>query len=334
MASDNKNGGMTAPISSSTGHSPLGDILSVNRAPADDLSPWIARLYVTNVNLSPGQTLECSQFADTPVLRLLFAGRWSAETRDGHEEHEDCALFFGPQTRPMPVSVSGSFSVLTLALKPGAVANLVGPKSSDTLDRILRYDDLYDVDWATSKQMLEWFGLDGPPARWMAIAEKLFRQLIEFTGAKVPDPIVAAFDKAAFTDPNMSLAQFAEDNQIERRTLERLIKRHFGLTPKNVLRRARVLDFAAYVRGVADYAEAEEMALRYYDQSHLIREFSSFFGMTPKQFSTKPAPLLTVSLEARQSRRLEVLGKLGPEDERPWRINSNGPDGAVSSENM
>ncbi|MEP5936909.1 MAG: AraC family transcriptional regulator [Erythrobacter sp.] len=318
MASDNKNAGEPAQIRSTTGRSALGEPLSVNRAPAPDLSPWIARVYATEVNLEPDFELACSQFADTPVLRVLFRGKWTAETRDGHEVHENCALFFGPQTKPMPVSVTGSFAVLTLALKPGSVESLIGPKSVETLDRIIRYDDLYDVEWANSEQLIKWFDPAAPPDRWLSVAEKLFRQLLEFTKGAEPSPIIAAFDRAAFADPNLSIGDFIQENEIERRTFERLVKKHFGLTPKQVLRRARALDMAANLRGVADNEEAEQLALRYYDQSHLIREFSAYFGMTPKQFAQSSQPLLTISLEARQARRLEVLGRIEPEEGRPW----------------
>lgn len=71
------------------------------------------------------------------------------------------------------------------------------------------------------------------------MAEKLLVQLIERAGAKTPDPIIEAFDKAAFADPNLNLADFASDHAVERRRLERLVKKAYGQTPKQVLRRAR-----------------------------------------------------------------------------------------------
>lgn len=318
MASDRGDGAQSAPLQSITGVSALGEPLSINRAPAKDLSPWIARVYATVVNQEPDQSVECRLLADTPVLRVLFSGKWTAQTRDGHQEFERCALFFGPQTKCMPITVTGSFAAVTVALTPGAVPGFNGPEAADTLDRILRYDGIYSEDWTSSDLLIEWFNPDGPPERWLSVAEKLFRQLLEYTNGRQPDPIVAAFDKAAFLDPNMAIGDFAQEHAIERRTFERLIKKQFGMTPKQVLRRARALDIAANLRGVADSAEAEELALRYYDQSHLIREFSAFFGMTPKQFARTPQPLLTISLEARQARRLEVLGRIDPNQGRPW----------------
>lgn len=302
------------------GHTAAGEPLSLNRAPCDEISPWVARIYATQVEADPDNVIECGLCADTPILRVLFAGEWTAQTRYGTGRYEKAALFFGPHTHRMPITVKGSFATVGVALKPGAVSALKGPVVADTLDRIIHYDEIYgDRDWGTGAQLIEWYDPNGPPERWLRVAEILVGQLIERAGGRQPDPIVAAFDKAAFADPNMNVGDFASEHAIERRRLERLIKKAYGQTPKQVLRRARALDIAANLRGVADDAEAEELALRYYDQSHMIREFTAFFGMTPKQFVRKPQPLMTLALEARQARRLEALGRHDPTQSYPWR---------------
>lgn len=320
MARENNRPVVSSELRSALGHTRAGEPLSRNRAPAEDLSPWIARIYATDVEAEPDNVIECGLVSDTPVLRVLFRGEWTAETRDGVGRYGPSALFFGPQTRRMPVAVKGSFATLGVALKPGVVTALQGPKAEETLDRIILYDHIYgDREWGTSEQLIEWFDPAGPPERWLKVAEKLLRQLIEVMGGEKPDAIVEAFDKAAFANPNLSLADFAREHDIERRRLQRIIKKAYGQPAKQVLRRARALDIAAELRGVADNAEAEDMALRYYDQSHLNRDFTAFFGMTPKQFARTPQPLMTLTLEARQARRLEVLGRLSPGEDLPWR---------------
>jgi AraC-like DNA-binding protein len=72
------------------------------------------------------------------------------------------------------------------------------------------------------------------------------------------------------------------------------------------------------LRGVADQAEAEALQLRYYDQSHLIREFTQLFGMSPRQFVATPQPILTLALESRQAARLEMIERVAPGGLRPW----------------
>lgn len=305
-------------LRSALGHTRAGEPLSNNRAPADDLAPWVARVYATKVGMNPGGKMVCGLISDTPVMRVLFSGQWLAGTRDGIGRYGPSALLFGAQSKRMPVSVSGSFATVGVALKPGAMLQLKGPKVEDTIDRIILYDHIYgDKEWGRSEQMLEWFDPAGPPERWLKIAEILMRQLVERTGAKPPEAVIAAFDRAVFADPNLNLAVFAEEHAIERRRLERQIKRAYGQTATQVLRRARALDIASHLLGVADDSEAEEAALRFFDQSHMIREFRHFFGTTPRQFARTPQPFMTLTLEARQSRRLEVLGRAQPN--YPWR---------------
>jgi AraC-like DNA-binding protein len=303
---------------SALGRTRNGEPLSNNRAPADDLAPWVARIYATQVEMDSGRTMHCGLISDTPVMRVLFSGEWTARTRDGFGRYGPSALLFGAQTQRMAVTVSGSFATIGVALKPGAMPALLGPRVEDTLDRIILYDHIYGHErWGNSLQMLEWFDPAAPVERWHKVAETLMRQLVERTGAKPPDPVIAAFDKAAFADPNLHLADFAEEHAIERRSLERQIKRAYGQSATQVLRRARALDIASHLLGVAHDSEAEEAALRFFDQSHMIREFRHFFGTTPRQFARTPQPFMTLTLEARQSRRLEVLGRALPN--YPWR---------------
>lgn len=320
MADDDNRFGDQTAMRSRFGMTKAGEPLSLNRAPCEELAPWVARIFVVDVEAPDDHLIDCGLCADTPILRMLFRGRWTAQTRYGVGRYENAAVFFGPQTQLMPVKIHGSFATLGVALKPGAVAALKGPAVGDTLDRVIYYDDIFGHEaWGTSQQMIEWFDPNGEPERWLQVAEKLLLQLVERVGGKKPSPIIEAFDKATFADPNLNLADFAEEQAVERRRLERLVKKAYGQTPKQVLRRARALDIASNLIGVADAAEAEEIALRYYDQSHLIREFSNFFNTTPKRFAKNVHPLLAIALEARQARRMEVLGRVDPGEALPWR---------------
>ncbi len=118
--------------------------------------------------------------------------------------------------------------------------------------------------------------------------------------------------------PTANIGEFARGIGVEQRRLERIVKRDFGLPPKQVLRRARVLDMASHLRGVADGEEADELELRFYDQSHMIHDFVEYFGMTPGQFVEIPQPILTLALESRQARRLEAIARLKPGAPKPW----------------
>jgi len=298
------------------GFSRDGQPLSYNRAPAPDLAPWVARLYFTSVRIPDDYRISCSLFNDTPFIRIQIAGEWTAETADGPRASGRSALFFGPHSRRMPVSVTGRFVSVGISMRPGACNALGGPRVADFVDRLADFADLGFYN----PEALESMDGDGDPELIFDFIEASMRRHIASVGWRHPDPLTARFEALAFANPTAGIADFARECGVDQRRLERLIRRDFGMAPKKVLRRARALDMASHLRGVADADEADELALRYYDQSHLIHEFIDLFGMSPRQFVETPQPILTLALESRQARRLEAIARLAPGAKRPWEL--------------
>jgi len=307
--------GIDPALEPRSGVSRDGQPLSYSRPPAEDLSPWIAWLYVSSVKMPDDYEVNCHLLSDTAAIRIQLEGDWSAEHVDGPIEGDAKAFYFGPQTHAMPVHVRGSFTSVGLALMPGAGYTITRRKASEFADRIVKVEDV----GLPEKMVVSALGNSETPEGWLSALEASARAFL--CGAQAPKPpeISARFEKLSLTDPTSSISSFAEEEGISMRQLERICERDFGMTPKKVMRRARALDMAAHLRGVADRSEEDEAMLRYYDQSHMVREFTELFGLTPRQFRETPQPLMTLALESRQSRRLTVLDRIGPNKARPWR---------------
>lgn len=300
-----------APMS---GTSRGGMPLSVNRPPADDLRPWVARLVAAKIDASATSVLRCGMCSDIPYERIVLRADWTAQSRDGTHHYRDEALLFGSHSRFMPLTCTGPVLSIGVALRPGTLRLLTDHSMEEMVDRIVRGDALGLIEHDSAVE----YPIEATPEQWLERIEQRLRQRIATLAPPPPDPISTAFELACFADPNLPLTVFSEQQGISLRKLERVVKRDFGLTPKQVLRRARALDLAAQLCGVADDEEAEELLLRFFDQSHLIREFAAFFGVTPSVFRASPRPLLTITLETRQARRLEELARLVPGQQRPW----------------
>lgn len=291
-----------------------GQPLSYSRAPAADLERWVGRFYVTIVDAPPQHRLDCGLLSDFACIRLQLRGHWQATTADGIKSADNAAMLFGPHSQRMQISVTGSFISVGAFLRPGVCHALNGPSLADMTDRLATFTELR----LPEQRWLDLCHPDDSPEDWVKAMEHEMRSLIAERAVREPDPISARFEAAAFTDPTASITRLAEEIGVEQRRLERIVRRDFGMAPKQVLRRARALDMASHLRGVADKAEAEAIALRYYDQSHLIREFTALFGMSPRQFVERPQPLMTLGLETRQTRRLETIRRLAPGEIKPW----------------
>lgn len=291
-----------------------GERLSINRQPRESLRPWVAYVYGMEINSPVDFQIACSLFSDCAVLRVVLHGDWHAAPANGSALMKPGIYLYGPQSKRMPVTANGPGASIGLALRPGVFRVLNGPETADTVDCIFSYAEL-GMD---EQSLMARFDPEGTVAEWMNALEDCVEELIDEAGTPEPSATAAGFYHLSLEDPTMTVVQCAKQLGVEKRTLERLVKRDFGLTPKKVLRRARALDMAAHLRGVADFQEAQELALRYFDQAHLGRDFTDMFGMTPLQFVRTPQPLLTVTLESRQARRLEELDRLPPGAKRPW----------------
>lgn len=247
--------------------------------------------------------MQCALLNDTPYIRVLTDGDWDARTASGKVSVGRDGYIFGPQTMRMPVAVTGPVFAAGLGIRPAAWAGLSGTAAGQLLNDILPLTAL-GLDPAPFHQAI---ANAADRALWLDRLEQAFRDLLDRLGRPDPDPVCEAFDRASLIDPDFAVADFAEQHGIGQHRLARSVKRGFGLTPKGVLRRCRALDLAAQLLGVGDPAEAEDLILRYFDQSHIIREFRHFFGMTPRQFRIADQPILRLSLESRQARRREAM---------------------------
>lgn len=291
--------------------------LKATRAPHAAIRDWVYWLGVSQLDLPDDHVLEGGMLTDHACIRIITGGKWTAETADGpmilDPGEEGMALFFGPQSRYMKLSVDGSFRVLTLHMRAGAMTGLGGFDQAEARDRIYDHDELVGHGKLASR-----FDPAASDEEWMDAMEFELHRFVERNAMRFPDALTIAFERASLSHPEMSIKDFAEEQGVSSRTLERTVLRDYGLSPKKVLRRARALDMAAALLGVVDPDEEQELQLRYFDQSHLIKEMRHFFGMTPGELSNNPHPLLRNNLEIRQSRRLEAMGRWSTDEPLPW----------------
>ena len=312
-----KNG---AQITSQTGATRGGEPLALSRAPAKDLLPWGYWWSIAEGQLPEGMRIDCGRVVDHPCMTIIYHDAWTANTADGEQVwkpgKKGRALYFGPQTKSMPLSISGKYTAITLHFNAGA-ANLLGfPDNTEMLNRIIDIDEYFGRDVPLGS-IVPW---EEDYEAWLAAIEnKFLRPLVEAAGFKQPHPIAIDFEQQCLANPDMTVEDFAAGHDVSKRTIERIIKHTFGVTPKQALRRARVLDMAAALLDVARHEDKPEIELRYFDQSHRVKEVRSFFNMSPTQLKNGLHPFIRLSLEVRQRRRLDALNRLKPDEIGQWR---------------
>jgi len=158
-------------------------------------------------------------------------------------------------------------------------ARLFGPRAETTRQAIMRDADAGGFDAG---------GFDADEARMTGWAEALLRSVLPER-----DPLAeqaATLVSRITDDPGLRrVDQLSAESGMTARTLQRLFADYVGVSPKWVMRRARLHEAAER----ADSGEPVDWAclasdLGYADQAHLTRDFTVTIGVPPSRYAAAP----------------------------------------------
>jgi AraC-like DNA-binding protein len=271
-------------------------IASRNYTPSDDLLPYVRRIYVFEADLSEDFGLEDRLLAEDATIRVLINGDWEAEVAPDEWRTIGKVMLFGGNSKQLRVRATGHFRLLNFAVRPCAWRALFkqpAPNHADTMVPLREmWDDLVEDLAATVKKVI-------PDETIVAAFETAVREQCKRIGRNKIDAKMALFEDVARTNNSLKMEEAAAQVGLSVRQLERRCLTAYGISPKAVLRRSRFLDMAEGMRGLSTSAEAARAMSRYFDQSHLNREFWRFCGMTPGKFAKATTPLFNAELKQR-----------------------------------
>ena len=90
----------------------------------------------------------------------------------------------------------------------------------------------------------------------------------------------------------LQVDEFARRCGLSKRTLERLCAKHFGFSPRLLLRRQRLMRTLGAFMLTPQASWSQVIDRHYHDQSHFVHEFHAFMGCTPSDYASTPHPVL------------------------------------------
>jgi AraC-like DNA-binding protein len=270
-----------------------------------------------------------------PFVDFYWILRWDLRGRGAHEQtilpHPSVNLAFEPSgagiygvdRRLFTRSLSGSGLVLGVRFRAGCfrpfwrapiseltnrvvpAVRIFGPEAEETRRAIMRAGAACDgVDGSS--------GVDGAGgvAGSFADADTVMTEHAEALLRSVRPERDAAAEQAAELvaritgDPALRrVDQLAAASGMSARSLQRLFADYVGVSPKWVMRRARLHEAAERADGgeLVDWAELAA-DLGYADQAHLTRDFTATIGIPPTHYAAAPGPV----------GRADPLGRAGP----------------------
>jgi AraC-like DNA-binding protein len=230
-----------------------------------------------------------------PFLDYFWIVRWNLRGQPPHEQdilpHPNVNLaleaagagIYGVDQSIFTRRLTGDGQALGIRFRPGGFHPFYRKPVATLNDRVVPARDVFGdpADEACAAAMSA--GADDDAM--IAAAERLLRG----TGAE-PDPVaeqVAGIVERITADAGLRrVAVLAEVFGLPERRLQRLFAEYVGVSPKWVMRRARLLEAARR----ADAGDAVDWALLaldlgYADQAHLTRDFTATLGVSPARYA-------------------------------------------------
>jgi AraC-like DNA-binding protein len=280
-------------------HATAGSAVRVRFAlPDAALRPFVTTYYCTDVALGEeGAWLEDCLHPEWANLRFLRD--CESFSAIGTEPMRQCPEFVvtGPTSRPAHFRISSGRS-WGIGLLPLGWASLMRVRASDYADRLV--DGRADPAFVPLAEALRTCS-GGYPAELALIELHMARV---FTEQLEADPAISAINDALIDSELETVADLAGRVGMNLRSLERLCKRAFGFPPKLLLRRQRFLRSLARFLLDPSLKWLSALDYQYHDQSHFVRDFKRFMGMSPSAYAKLDKPFLIAAARA----RMEIAG--------------------------
>lgn len=279
------------------GAEPQANASVTYRSPAPGLREAIASYYF--VNVTGAGAVEDQLFPEWANFRWSLTGDWQARFPGAAMEPVPEAGVTGALERA--IYVRGSAGLLVgVGLMPQGWPQLTSVSAEGFANRLRPMSDAIGPAADTLHERLRAVAHAGEAALCAALDETFTALLHE-----APDAELIRAAHAALQDITVrSVSAWAQALGLSPRQLERFSLKVFGVSPKGLLRRQRVLRTLAAMIETPGGAWTQFLDDQYVDQAHFIREFRHYMGVTPNAYLKRPSAFMADAWR----RRKESLG--------------------------
>lgn len=267
--------------------------------PDPDLADMVSSFYFARINMPKFDEYER---ADRPQFRFVTNADGEYVFEDGHRSTVCRANIIGPTSARVRAISHCPAQLFGFGMLPAGWAALMGDDADKLTDRAVDAADLFGPWIDEVAAALE---------KAASVEERLvignnFAREVLTRNEQPPMWFIRTVDGWLTASPSPQVPELVEATGMSIRSVERMTKHYYGLSPRMLARKYRAVRAAsALARG--EKLDAAELGDAFYDQSHLIREIKRFAGATPGQLG-KPSQYT----EATTKGRKELAGKVSP----------------------
>lgn len=255
---------------------PAGVYASV--VPAAALRPFVERIHFGREWVDPARPIAERVLPDGGVHLIFNLG----DPPSVPGTPGAASVVVGARCEPSIIHMAGRVEHVTVTLRPGGIAALLGIPASELAAQDVPLGALWGPFAAEALERLA----PTPPTLERAAAMEAV--LLDLLAARAPRPDPTAAEAVRTIERargRIRVRALAAALGIGERRLEQIFRRDVGLSPKAACRIAR---FRATVAQLQREPERAWTDLAYdggfYDQSHLVNEFRALAGLAPGEF--------------------------------------------------
>lgn len=253
--------------------------------PNDALKPYVRYFWSLESPDVSGSPREFRTIADGCPGFLFQHAEQGSFVREG--KHLPDAFLFGQSTTHGKLELSGKLAMTGVCFYPQALKSLFGLNASILTDSCAGLDELY----GNSSLPGQLAHTPDTRQRIRLLSDFLVAQLKkQKQGHELMDRALALIVQSNGAIPVKDLC---ERLYLTERTFERRFKEYVGISPKLFSRISRFQSSLKQFRD-KDYRHFSDIVFAndYADQSHVIRSFKEFAGISPNQLQKQPVALI------------------------------------------
>ena len=267
--------------------------------PDPDLADMVSSFYVARINMPRFDEYER---ADRPQFRFMTVPDGEYIFADGNRSPACRANIVGPTSGRVRAIANCPTAMFGFGMLPAGWAALMGDDADKLTDDAIDAADLFgpwidDVAAALER---------AASAEGRLVIGNNFAREVLTRGEAPPLWFIRTVDEWLTASPSPQVPDLVDATGMSIRSVERMTKHYYGLSPRMLARKYRAVRAAsALARG--EGLESAQLGDAFYDQSHLIREIKRFAGATPGQLGNP-----TLYTQATTKGRKQLAGKVSP----------------------
>ncbi len=252
-----------------------------NIAPISPLRPFLKNIWIIEHD---GRDLHNEKMTPFGCMDLVFIhkNRIQVEASDSGLFGEDQVLVSGQITQPYHMKFEGETTIVGFGFYPHTAHLMLGLSAHHMTDRIVRLEEVLRIAKSLEESLATITTLEEKIQEAQNfILEQIDTHYCTNSRARY---LTFSLRKIVASKGTIDIGQLAKELNCSTRYIQNLFKEYVGISPRlygKVIKFMRTLDHK-----LEQHENFTDLGLKmgYFDQSHFIRDFKRFTGLTPTSF--------------------------------------------------